>query len=201
MVMSCDLKDDLLNPLSWSFSEPRAFDHFSQELTDLPLRTMTIEGTLVVDPEGKLLNIMRFGKYGKAMMYRVNEKDPHAPLSYERLMDFPANLSKFMIKYDEQTGRYFSVATRLYDPERPKARNLLSLMTSVDLVTWEVACDLYDFRDRDHKLTGLQYVDFEFDGEDLIYLCRTAINGANTYHNSNYITFHRVEKFRDKVEK
>lgn len=201
MVMSCDLKDDLLNPASWSFSEPRRFDHFSKELTELPLRTMTIEGTLVIDPAGKLLNIMRFGKYGKAIVYEVDEKNPHAPLSYDRLMDFPANLSKFMIKYDEATGRYFSIATRLYDPEIPKARNLLSLMTSKDLVTWEVVCDLYDFRDRDHKLTGLQYVDFEFDGEDLIYLCRTAFNGANTYHNSNYVTFHRIENFRSKLEK
>ena len=157
---------------------------------------MTIEGTLAVDPDGQLLNIMRFGKYGKAMMYRVNEKDPHAPLSSERLMDFPANLSKFMIKYDEQTGRYFSVATRLYDPERPKARNLLSLMTSVDLVTWEVACDLYDFRDRDHKLTGLQYVDFEFENDDIVFLCRTAINDAHDYHDSNYSTFHRIKNFR-----
>ena len=200
MVMSCDLKDDLLDPASWCFSQPRRFGHFTEELSELSLATMTIEGTPVVDPSGRLLDIMRFGKYGSALVYAVDQQDPHAPLIYERLMDFPANLSKFMIKYDERSGRYVSIATRLYDPEKPKARNLLSLMTSRDLVHWEVAYDLYDFRDCDHKKVGLQYVDFDFDGEDMIYLCRTAINNADSYHNSNYVTFHRIENFRSKLK-
>ena len=39
-------------------------------------------------------------------------------------------------------------------------------------------------------------VDFEFDNEDIIYLCRTAINGAHNFHDSNYSTFHRIKNFR-----
>ena len=201
MVMSCDEKDDLLIPENWSFSEPLKFDHFAPELKDLPIPTMTIEGTLTLSPDGKLLNIMRFGKYGSAMVYEVNTKDHNAPLSYIRLMEFPANLSKFMIKYDKASKRYYSVATRLYDPQKPKARNLLSLLCSKDLIHWEVVCDLFDSRESDPKQVGFQYVDFEIEGKDLIYLCRTAINGANSYHNSNYITFHRIQSFRDLIEK
>ena len=196
MVMSCDENDDLLIPENWSFSEPLKFDHFAPELIGLPIPSMTIEGTLTLSPEGKLLNIMRFGKYGNAIVYEVNTEDHDAPLTYARLMEFPANLSKFMIKFDEESKRYYSVATRLYDPEKPKARNLLSLMSSKDLLHWDVVCDLFDYRESDSRQVGFQYVDFEMEGEDIIYLCRTAINGANSYHNSNYITFHRIQQFR-----
>ena len=33
--------------------------------------------------------------------------------------------------------------------------------------------------------------------DDLIYLCRTAMNGAFNFHDANYSTFHRVEQFRE----
>ena len=57
-------------------------------------------------------------------------------------------------------------------------------------------CDLHDHRNEDVAKVGFQYADFEFDGEDIIYLCRTAVNGAHSYHDSNYSTFHRIENFR-----
>ena len=41
------------------------------------------------------------------------------------------------------------------------------------------------------------YVDFEIEGDDIIYLCRTAINRPRTYHDSNYSTFHRIKNFRE----
>ena len=43
---------------------------------------------------------------------------------------------------------------------------------------------------------GFQYVDWQFDGDDLIYLVRTAYDGAHNYHDSNRITFHRLADFR-----
>ena len=197
MVMSCDENADLLNPENWHFTEPRTFTQFAPELADLPDCTMTIEGTLTVAPDGNLYNIMRFGKYATALVYKVNTDDPDAPLTYARCMDFPANYSKFMIKYDEVSEKYYSVATRIYDREKAGARNLLSLLASSDLKRWDVVCDLYDFREEDHKKVGLQYVDFFFEGEDLLYLCRTAINNANNFHDANYSTFHRIENFRN----
>ena len=197
MVMSCDENDDLLMPENWSFTEPRPFDHFDPSLADLPMHTMTIEGTLTVAPDGKLYNIMRFGKYATALVYAVNTEDHDAPLTYARCMNFPANYSKFMIKYDEVSKKYYSVATRVYDREKAGARNLLSLMASADLETWDVVTDLYDLRDEDHKKVGLQYVDFFFEGDDILYLCRTAINNANNFHDANYSTFHRIKNFRN----
>ena len=166
MVMSCKEDDDLLIPENWSFTEPLPFAHFAKELEELPIPTMTIEGTLVLSPEGKLLNVMRFGSYHRVIAYEVNLEDPEAPLTYSHCIEFPANYSKFMIKYDERSGRYYSVATRTCSPEEAKHRNLLSLLSSVDLRHWEVVCDLLDRRESDPGQVGFQYVDFEFAGED-----------------------------------
>ena len=196
MVMSCDENADLLAPESWSFTEPVPFAHFAPDVEDVRLPAMTIEGTPVVTREGKLLNIMRFSKRGYVLCYGVNTKEPEAPLEYSHIMEFPANFSKFMIKYDEVSGYYYSIVCRLYEGCRDSARNYQTLMRSRDLTVWEDAAVLYDFRDMSASFVGLQYVDFSFDGDDIIYLCRTAWNGAASFHDSNYSTFHRIKNFR-----
>lgn len=198
MVMSCDENDDLLVPENWSFSEPKIFDpNFSKETADLPKKNMTIEGTLTVDASGVLVNVMRFGNdKDYALVYKVDSENHDAPLEYFKCINFPAHNSKFMIKYDEVSKKYYSVASRIYDKNKPNARNLLSLMSSENLEEWTVVCDLLDRRDCDANEVGFQYVDFEFEGEDIIYLCRTGINGARNFHDSNYSTFHRIKNFR-----
>ena len=101
-----------------------------------------------------------------------------------------------MIKYDDISRRYYSVGTMAYDPDNVSTRDYLALLVSHDLEHWEIARKLYDYRGIDTAHIGFQYVDFEFDNEDIIYLCRTAINGAHNYHDSNYSTFHRIKNFR-----
>ena len=88
------------------------------------------------------------------------------------------------------------MSTRLYEGGHDSARNYLTLMVSEDLVNWQDVCVLQDYRHCHWQEVGFQYVDFEIEGEAIIYLCRTAINGANSFHNSNYATFHRIENFR-----
>lgn len=196
MVMSCDVNDDLLVPENWSFTPPRKFDPgFAPEVSHLPCRTMTIEGTLVEAPEGKLLNVMRFGGDKCVLAYEVNTRDPEAALSYSHCIPFPANLSKFMIKYDAASKKYYSIASRIHETVKTN-RNLLSLMASEDLAHWRVVTDLLDYSDQDPEKIGFQYADFAFEGEDMIYLCRTAINNAHNYHDANYSTFHRIKNFR-----
>ena len=200
MVMSCDVNDDLLDPESWSFSYPRKFDpNFAPEVSKLPYCTMTIEGTLVTDPENRLLNVMRFGGDRCVLAYEVNTADHEAMLEYSHCIPFPANHSKFMIKKDPQDGRYYSIASRLKDGVPYFTRNLLSLMSSDDMKSWRVDCDLLDFSHTDPNEVGFQYVDFEFEGEDIIFLCRTAMNRAHNFHDANYSTFHRIKNFRTLI--
>ena len=197
MVMSCDVNDDLLVPENWSFSEPKKFNPSdAPELNSFPERTMTIEGTLAVDKEGNFLNIMRFDGKRLALAYRVNTQDLDAPLTYSHCIPFPANASKFIIKYDDVSGKYYSVASRLHDKINTR-RNLVSLLASDDLNNWYLVADLLDYSLSDPDKIGFQYMDFEIEGDDIIYLCRTAMNNANSFHNSNYSTFHRIKNFRN----
>ena len=62
---------------------------------------------------------------------------------------------------------------------------------------WSLVKFLYDFSNDDIKKVGLQYVDFSIEGNDIIYLCRTAMNNAANFHDANYSTFHRIENFRE----
>ncbi|MCB1128074.1 MAG: SGNH/GDSL hydrolase family protein, partial [Verrucomicrobiae bacterium] len=50
---------------------------------------------------------------------------------------------------------------------------------------------------------GFQYVEWLFDGDDLIVASRTAyddgLGGAHNNHDANFLTFHRVEDFRQRT--
>ena len=196
MVMSCDINDDLLVPENWVFSEPKKFEPCAPEIASLPTRTMTIEGTMVLAPDGKLFNVMRFGGEKCALAYRVDTENLDAPLCYSHCIPFPANRSKFMIKFDTTSQKYYSVVSRILDGAPSYSRNLLSLMASSDMQNWSVVCDLLDYSHCSPDKVGFQYVDFAFEEEDIIYLCRTGMNNAHTFHDSNYSTFHRIKHFR-----
>jgi hypothetical protein len=204
MVMSCAEDADLLRPESWEFTPPVKYDPTWQGVAKGP-STGNIEGTLAIAPDGGLYNIMRYDmsktepNYGLALAYKVNTQDPAAPLEFSHAVSFPANHSKFMIKRDPVSKKYYSVATTLYDGCPDNARDYLTLMESDDLKSFRTARELINFKEIDTKHIGFQYVDFEFDGDDIIFLCRTAFNGAHSYHDSNYITFHRIKNFRDNT--
>lgn len=202
MVMSCDINDDLLVPENWSFSEPLKYRSDWEGTVQNGWAAGTIEGTLCLSPKGELMNIMRYNimegdpPYGLVLAYKVNTLDPETPLEYSHSIKMPCNNAKFMIKYDEVSKKYYSIVSRIDCEERAFGRNLLSLMSSTDLENWEVVCDLIDRRNEDIKKVGFQYVDFEFEGDEIIFLCRTSINNAHDYHDANYSTFHRIENFR-----
>jgi hypothetical protein len=201
MVGSFSEDADPLDAASWLFSDPTPYDP-NWEGVAKGRSAGNIEGTLAVLPDGKLYNIMRYdmgrteARFGLVLAYRVNTEDPEAPLAYDRAIALPGNHSKFMIRQDPQSGRYYTIISRLTSHETRYARNLLSLMVSDDAEHWQLVCDLIDRRNDDKQYVGFQYVDFDFDGDDLLFLCRTALNGAFNYHDANYSTFHRVKNFR-----
>ena len=201
MVMSADADADLLRPESWRFTPPLQYDPAWPGAAQGP-STGCIEGTLALAPDGALFNIMRYDmskcapNYGRALAFRVDTDDPDAPLRYDHAVALPGNHSKFTIRRDEKTGLYFAIVSRILDETCSWNRNLLSLMVSRDLVKWDLAYDLIDRRRDDPRTTGFQYVDWMIEGDDLIYLCRTAINQPHSFHDSNYQTFHRLRDFR-----
>lgn len=198
MVMSADENADLLDPESWSFTEPTRFDPgFAPEFAHIPENVHILEGTLAVNHEGELINIMRIhGDLGKMLAYRVDVENPDAPLEYYDSVDIWAYPSKFMVKYDDVSEKYYTIACGIRNGKIEHARYLLSLFSSKNLKTWELEREIYDYSDEDPQRVGFQYVDFEFDGDDIIFLCRTAMNKAANFHDSNYSTFDRIKNFR-----
>lgn len=201
MVFSADTEADLLDAASWRFTPPLPFDPSWEGLAPGP-SVGTIEGTLVAAPDGGLYNIMRYEmhrcspNYGLALAYRVDAAHPEAPLAYAGTLPFPGNHAKFEIHYDPVSRCYLSICDYIPDCAHAGSRNLLSLIYSRDLMHWEIARHLIDRRGDDPVLTGFQYTDFFLEGEDILFLCRTAINHAHSFHDSNYQTFHRLHNFR-----
>ncbi len=201
-MLSCRSDADLLDPSNWTLAEPLPYNPDWQGAVK-GKSAGCIEGNIAVSPDGRIYNILRYQtngcepSYGRAMVLSADLSEPEKRLSFDRVIDFPGNLSKFDIVYDTASGKYWSVCSRILNTEHAGARNVLSLVSSSDLFGWTLNCDLLDYRDSDPKMTGFQYVSFCFDGNDLIYLCRTALNGARNFHDANYSTFHRVKNFRE----
>ena len=194
MVISADENSDLLDADSWCFSEPV---RYNENWEGLPKGTSSgnIEGSLVV-LDGKLYNIMRYDmtrltpNYGLVIRYEVDTENPEAPLKYDGVIKLEGNHSKFMIKYDERTKKFYTIISRIIDADHANARNLLSLMESEDCENWTLKEDLLNYLHEDKKFVGFQYVDFEIEGDKIIWLCRTAVNGAHNFHDANYSTYH-----------
>ena len=202
MVGSADKDSDLLDADSWTFSEPVKYDENWKGVPKGKSKG-NLEGNPVIFPDGHIYDVMRYcmddleRKFGLICAYKVDEQNLDAPIAFDRCIEFPANNSKFTILFDEVSKKYYSIANRISDEVNIGARNLLSLLSSDDMEHWTVVKDIIDKTDCDKAKSGFQYVDWIFDGDDIAYLCRTAMNGADTFHNSNYITFGRIEKFRE----
>jgi len=204
-VLSVSEDADLLVAENWSIAQPVKYDYNN------PLAAKgkkgeireNIEGNMVVFPDGNLYNVMRYQttvhsdpQFGVAIVYKVNTEDPDAPMSFHKIIKFPGNNSKFLIMYDEKSGYYYCIGNYIGELSRSYYRDILVLLKSKDAENWEVVKRLIDYGDIDPNHYGFQYVDFHIEGEDIIYLCRTAMNNPHNHHDSNCITFHRIENFR-----
>ena len=199
-VMSAPVDADLLKASNWSSSNLLYHEAFP--------KIRWKEGNMVVTPENNLVNILRITRKSK-YEYSHQEKvamvhvgDDGKTLSFDPendLIDFPGGKAKFTIRYDEKSGRYWSIIN--YQKEPNVWRNILALSSSADLRHWIVECVLLRHEDKDRH--AWQYVDWQFDGDDIIFVSRTAwgyegktdIN-KNPAHNANYHTFHRIPDFR-----
>ena len=193
LVFSIPLDADLLTADNWRMSKPFKFDWPGSKWIEW------IEGNIVLTPDGKLVNILRtYGEGGdKAAIVHIAEDG--IELSHDREKDiiyFPGGSSKFTIRYDEKSSRYWSIGSKQTDPKA--YRNILVLTSSVDLWNWKVEAIL--FQHPDEVYHAWQYVDWLFEGDDIIAASRTAyddgLGGAAAAHDANYLTFHRIKNFR-----
>lgn len=205
-VLSVPVDADLLDASRWVSTE---FLPSDRSWNGGDMRAW-LEGNVVVTPEGGLVDVLRVDARGlpeKAAIVRIpgSEARPEFDPS-TGFVDFPGGAKKFAIRWDKVTRRYWSVASvvpRGWETAGHPAgtRNTLALLCSPDLRQWEVRCHLLHSPDR--ARTGFQYVDWVFDGNDLIAACRTAfedgVGGAHNAHDANFLTFHRIRAFRSRT--
>jgi len=190
-VISAPVNSNLLDAASWTFSNELFLSDY------LPKEYGWLEGcTVPAYPatSGFVVNMLRVSHhYEKAAMISISEDGSGASFdSNDGIIDFNGGMSKFEVHYDPESNRYWSLVNNRSDTNI--VRNLLDLKSSPDLINWTIeATILYD---PDPDYHGFQYASFLFDGDDIIAVVRTSVNGANSFHNSNYITFHRIHNFR-----
>ena len=206
LVISAAEDSDLLEASSWTMSNKLAFDEaWVPEKWGQLENPGWLEGNVVLSPEGELWNILRF--HSKPLVDRavkVEIRDEGRRLSFDPadgFLDFPGGMTKFTIRQDSETGIYFSLVNNNTDPAWPAQRNILSLYASENLVDWQPLKTLLNddtglSAEDSIRLTGFQYVDWQFDGNDLIYLVRAAYRGAIRYHDSNRILYCTEKNFR-----
>lgn len=202
-MLSVPVDADLLQATNWTFSTflPRDAAWLGGTFN------AWLEGNAVVAPDGRLVNLLRVDTPGEpehAAVVRLSADGKTAQFDpVTGFVRFPGGAKKFTIRPDPRGGGYWTLATIV--PEafagtaRPSSiRNTLALLHSADLRQWEIRCVLLHHPDVARH--GFQYPDWQFDGDDLIAVVRTAYDdaegGARNHHDANYLTFHRWPNFR-----
>lgn len=163
-----------------------------------------LEGNAVVGPKGDMLNVMRVHTFDKTRerIALIHVDETGAKSSFDAkdgFKDFPGGGKKFTIRYDSLSSKYYTLSNYVPTAYRgtiplDRVRNTLALCSSKDLADWNV--DSIIIHHPDTLKHGFQYVDWQFDGNDIIAVSRTAFEDANSYHNTNFLTFHRIKNFR-----
>ena len=206
-MMSIPLEADLMKATNWTQSNMLPYD---STLLGGNFGAW-IEGNAVVTPEGQLVDILRVDDKStleeKAAFVRISPDGKSATFDPATgFVPFPGGSKKFTIRYDPKSKLYWTLSN--YIPQDVKAanvgknpaslRNTQALFSSKDLRKWDLRRIV--LRHPDPIKHGFQYVDWLFEGKNIVFLSRTAyddgVGGAHNNHDANYLTFHRIRKFR-----
>lgn len=214
LVISAPVDADLLNASNWTMSNKLQFDHSAYP--QYGNKATWIEGNVLTSPDGQLWNVLRFnGAAGdeplmnRAAFVKIEDDGAVQTFDYDTgVRELPGGATKFTIRRDESTGLYWTLVNDQQKEPYPVRRNRLSLYSTPDLVQWtrrkllledNLECD----PETSARNTGFQYVDWVFDPANdgtILYLSRTAYDGAHNFHDSNRITFSRIAGYRQLAE-
>ncbi|AHF93159.1 hypothetical protein OPIT5_26020 [Opitutaceae bacterium TAV5] len=173
------------------------------------------------DPAGKTFHLFmrtHTGSTGYAALAKVIENDDgtmttslqKAPSGKTLLfLPFPGGQMRFHILYDDNTRLYWLLGTQAtdsmvrleaMDPDRydlpNNERQRLVLHFSKNMVDW---CFAGLVAIGPGNKGSRHYASMDIDGNDLVILARSGDERAQSAHNGNLVTFHRVKNFRDLV--
>lgn len=187
-VAICDANADLLNPKNWYFSNYYSNNAFPNE------------GNAIVTPEGNIYILARLGTETAFLMRLLGNNN----ISAIGQIKFPSTANKFTCRYDAKTGKYLAIVCPLVDPDCEYQRNFSALAVSDDLVNWRIAEMLLCDREIVNPSVSVsqhafQYVDWVFDGDDILMVVRESAEDCKNFHDSNYLTMYRIENYTQYV--
>ncbi len=185
---------DLMLPASWTLSN---------RTNTSDLAPNGGEGSMVQGKDGQIYQVMHTNETQSAYVLKLSADGttftPFLPET-NNIVEFPTCISKSSVLYDAVSGKYLSL-TNICNTQNVRQRNVLALVCSDDLITWEIADYILVERELINPLYSttahaFQYTDFQIDGDDIVMVVREASGYANTYHDGNYTTFYRISNFR-----
>ena len=173
------------------------------------------------DPEGKTFHLFMRANVGRsniaAMLKVVEHKDGSMTTQLESapsgekilFVPFPGGQMRFHVIYDKVTQLYWLLSSQTTDSMTranllPKdrvgiptnERHRMVLHFSKNMIDW---CFAGIVAIGESPKEARHYASMDIDGEDLVILSRSGDKNANSAHDGNLITFHRVKNFRELV--
>ncbi len=225
-VISAPVGADLLDAANWTMSNKIPFNPaWCPPEWGSVNKPGWREGNVVADPDGQLWDVMTFeaSPLAREISPRLKILDEGRRLEFDPAngyFEFPGAKAKFTLRRDPVTGKYLSIvtnlaqvdlllemaatgpSTRLHRDHILRQRNFASLTTSDDLWNWRIVKTLLQddtglTPEDSIRLTGFQYTDWIIDGDDLLFVTRTALRGAANFHDSNQVLYCVLKNFRD----
>jgi len=214
-VMSAPVDADLMKASSWTCTNQLMYNTTWLNGVGKEFKQW-LEGNVVADKNGNVVNILRVDEDVHGGIAAITRISGPTQATFDPITDivtFPGGGKKFTIRYDALTDKYWTLSNAEFDEDRVKThngiyktgvpngllRNRLVLMCSDNLKDWTIKDTIVS--SNNPFFHGFQYVDWNFDGEDIAAVSRTAFENEEglpiRQHDANYLTFYRVEKFRD----
>lgn len=214
MVMSAPADADLMKASNWIFTNQLASQTFWISGDGKSFKQW-IEGNVVVNRDGKVVNILRIDEEAYGGVAAVVTVNSPTNISFDYTKDiikFPGGGKKFAIRYDSISDYYWTLSNAEFDEDRNKThngiykngihcgllRNRLVLMYSHDLRNWIIKDTIIS--SDNPFFHGFQYVDWQFESNDIVAVSRTAFEDTDglpiRQHDANFFTFHRIQDFR-----
>ena len=210
-IASAAIGSDLLVASSWTFSDNpnelitrSLYEKKIGEKVGTNSLFLLEEGNVIQSYDGQLYAMYRIDAwptFGYTALFKLSEDGLDLTLEETSggIIKFPYTQSKFSMVYDEELEMYISL-TSLSTMNYINQRNVLGLVSSKDLIIWEVVDVLLVDRQMMNDSYSMwahafQYVDFVLSGDDLYFLVREAVDDCYHYHDANYITMYKIENY------
>jgi hypothetical protein len=207
-VMSVSTTRDFLDASRWAGPSSAA----NTDNGPLGAGLTITEAQIVASPAQGVVVLPKIENYPYTVLIRATGNQTVANPTDADWVDLPGGDKKFGAAYDLVSGKFYILSNPVlpthygYSEPWNLIRNTAAMLSSKDLVHWDVE-QLFLYSPN-IGYEGFQYLNFDFDGNDLIIASRTAFditdepgvdNRPPRGHDSNLITFHRIPNFRNAV--